>query len=118
MSNNDWGSVLLPMIRKVMPSVLAKEIIGVQPMTGSNGQVFDMTYTVPKSFRLVDHILDGLPPPPDGYLTVDVNWEVARWLKDQPIHMWKFCDVPAYSMSMKRYTISEKLYTMMALRWS
>lgn len=118
MSNNDWSSVLLSTIRKVMPSVLANEVTGVQPMTGATGQVFDIKYEWSKPFRLVDQVLDGLPPPPDGYLTVDVNWEVARWLNNQPIDMWKLCDVPAYSMSMERYTISEKLYTMMALKWS
>lgn len=111
MSNN-WSKVLIPMVRKMMPGIIAQEIVGVQPMSG-----VDQEPVRPK-FRRVDQVPDGLPPPPDGYITVDVGYEVARWLNDQPIHMWKFCDVPAYSMSMERYTVSEQLYTMMALKWS
>ena len=36
--------VLLPLIRSVMPSIIASQIIGVQPMTGSTGSIFGTTY--------------------------------------------------------------------------
>ena len=105
------NSVLIPMIRKIMPAVIAQDIVGVQPMTGG--------ITPPrKKFILLDQTVDNLPAPPDGYVTVDVMGEVARWIEEQAIHMWKFGDVPAYSFGMERYTISEELYTMMALKWS
>lgn len=34
--------VILPMIRRVMPSVIANEIIGIQPMTGPSAQVHSL----------------------------------------------------------------------------
>ena len=34
--------VILPVIRRVMPTVIANEIIGVQPMTGSSSQIFSL----------------------------------------------------------------------------
>ncbi len=33
------NSVILPIIRRVMPAMIAKDIIGVQPMTGPIGQI-------------------------------------------------------------------------------
>ncbi len=35
--------ILLPMIRKVMPTLMAQQIVGVQPMTGM-GSIFDRFY--------------------------------------------------------------------------
>jgi hypothetical protein len=34
--------ILLPMIRKVIPTLIAREIVGVQPMTGPVGQIFSI----------------------------------------------------------------------------
>ena len=110
MNDKNWGSVLIPVIRKIAPTVIAQEIAGVQPMT-------DVFKPRPK-FMLVDQSEDKLPKPPNGYLTVDVAGEVAMGIEEQAIHMWKHGDVPAYAFGMERYTVSEQLYTMMALRWS
>ena len=33
------NKVILPIIRRVMPTVIANEIVGVQPMTGPVGQI-------------------------------------------------------------------------------
>jgi hypothetical protein len=38
----DAVKVLLPMIRNVMPKILAHDLIGVQQMTGPAGQIFTM----------------------------------------------------------------------------
>ena len=34
-----YNKVMLPLIRRVMPTVIANEIMGVQPMTGPVGQI-------------------------------------------------------------------------------
>ena len=36
--------VLIPMIRKTMPDLIAKDIVGVQPMTSEVGEMFSMKY--------------------------------------------------------------------------
>ena len=110
MSDNGWSSELIPMIRKVMPGIIAQEIAGVQPMTD--------IFKPRQKFIKVDQTVDKLPAPPEGYLTVDVAGEVALWIEEQPIYMWKHGDVPAYSFGMERYTVSEQLYTWMSLRWT
>ena len=33
---------LIPVIRKTIPSDLAKSIVGVQPMTGNTGEIFNL----------------------------------------------------------------------------
>lgn len=40
-SNTDW-KVVLPIIRRVMPSVIAQEIIGVQPMTATGNPIHSL----------------------------------------------------------------------------
>ncbi len=36
------NKVILPYIRRVMPAIMAKDIIGVQPMTGPIGKIFTL----------------------------------------------------------------------------
>lgn len=36
--------ILLPQLRKITPSLIASEIVGVQPMTGPAGQIFSMRH--------------------------------------------------------------------------
>ena len=55
--------VILPVIRRVMPTVIANEIVGVQPMTGPVGQIHTLR------IRYADSTSGGatntlLPPPP------------------------------------------------------
>ena len=118
MANNDWNSILLPMIRKTLPGVIAQDIVGVQPMATDVAQVFSIKSKYLEKILIVDQTVDKLPAPPAGHMTVDVDWEVAQWIQKQPIHMWKFGDVPAYSSARERFTVSEQLYTWMTLRWS
>lgn len=35
-----YDSLILPIIRRTMPSIIANDIIGVSPMTGPTGQIF------------------------------------------------------------------------------
>lgn len=37
---DNYTSILIPMVRHVMPTILANEIIGVQPMMGPAGSIF------------------------------------------------------------------------------
>lgn len=36
--------VIMPMIRRVIPDIIASEIIGVQPMVDSTAEIFTMKY--------------------------------------------------------------------------
>lgn len=71
-----------------------------------------------KEFLLIDPVKDKLPPPPDGYVTVDVTYPAFQWLETQPISEWKYDNIPAYSGHMDRFIISERLFTLLVLRWS
>ena len=48
--------VSIPIIRKLIPSIIAKELVGVQPMSTPAGQVFSMgaRYSRPKLFCWID----------------------------------------------------------------
>ena len=38
--DTSFSSVIMPMISKVMPQMIASQIVGVQPMTGPSGMIF------------------------------------------------------------------------------
>jgi len=56
-SNYDWNSdidimmnrrfrkVLLPIIQRVLPSIIAQQLIGIQPMTGPVASVYSLRYS-------------------------------------------------------------------------
>lgn len=89
------NKVLLPIIRRAMPSLLAQEIIGVQPMTGpvASLHTLNVKYPEPKppralpnneamdeweSYRSVDVSVDG---------TVDWDTVKTAMLTKNPAHM-------------------------------
>ena len=47
--------VILPVIRRVMPTVIANEIVGVQPMTGPVGQIHTLRIRYADSSRNYDN---------------------------------------------------------------
>lgn len=51
--------ILIPMIRRTFPVLIASEIVGVQPMSGPTGDVFALRYTNNNVF-MIDSI-PGLP---------------------------------------------------------
>ena len=114
MANSDWVSL----IRNSLPGLIAQEIAGIQPMPSDVAKVFGIKPKYLEKILVVDQTVDKLPAPPAGHMTVDVDWEVSQWIQQQPIHMWKFGDVPAYSGARDRFTVSEQLYTWMTLKFS
>jgi Major capsid protein Gp23 len=41
-SDEVFKKILIPMIRKTLPSMIANDIVGIQPMTGPSGSIFSM----------------------------------------------------------------------------
>ena len=39
---NNWDPVLISLVRRAMPNLIAYDICGVQPMTGPTGLIFAM----------------------------------------------------------------------------
>ena len=105
--------ILIPIIRRIMPTLIAHQIVGVQPMTGPTGSIFGTRR--PKFERLDIDVYDDAIPVPDGYCVVDVNLQVCEWIREQPIHLWKY--VNSDSFIRDRIVIADDLYTALALRW-
>lgn len=116
-----FDKTLIPMIRKLMPISIAKDIVGVQPMTGTNpifqmkdGKVAFKNYTLARNQN--ECVLYDKPD--CTYYAVDVRPIVEEWLIEQPLHMWKNAEeIEDCQMSCTRYIISEELLTWMTLRW-
>lgn len=43
--NRDWTMITLPILRKLNPQLLAKELLGVQPMEHDHAEVFKLKRT-------------------------------------------------------------------------
>lgn len=97
-----WTSVLMPIIKNLTPTLLAADILGVQPMFSAPSYEQASEYT-----EIV----------PDGYLVVNANREVSIWIEEQPLHMWKHGELTNSSVFYDRYIISEQLFTWLKMRW-
>ena len=97
--------ILLPMIRKVMPAIIAHDIVGVQPIN-----------LTPPKWKPVPVYSE---PIPDGYVVIDANREISAWIEEQALHMWKHAELQQLTPGFfDRYIISEELLAWLTLRWS
>lgn len=94
--------IMIPMIRKVMPSLIAQRIVGVQPMTNNLG-IFNQFFE--KKFNKKYW-------PYQYYVNVDVFSEVERWCWDR--FKGRYWNNYGRMFVFKR----EKDYTMFLLRWA
>ena len=102
---SETKNLLIPMIRKVMPKIIAQDIVGVQPMI--------------KPKMLPKFIVLDVQDVPDGHYALEVDFEVQHWIAQQPVHMWKYFDGPEdMRIDRHRYLVSEQLYNWMLMRWS
>ena len=120
-THSKMKSVLLPVIKNLDPTILANDIVGVQPMTGNVGQAFSLNMKKLKtpSYFVIEESLDDFPHVPDGHVVIDADVIVGPWIEEQPIHMWKQVDGYNSGLSARdRYIISEELLTWLHMRWS
>ena len=90
---------LIPIIRKIIPTVVAQDIIGVQPMSS----LFE-------PYKIVNE------KNTDGTVTIDANDVVAAWIWSQPVDAWT--SVGSFSWPYYRYYITQELLTLLALKWA
>jgi hypothetical protein len=111
-------AIILPILRKSLSSMIASQIVDVQPMTAPTGQIFTMRtrYENPKNFKLLStDDYDEDVHVPNDYCVVEVSYAVNLWIEEQDISLWKPVD-DVYAGW--RYVISNEFFTVMALKWS
>ena len=113
-SLEEFRKIMLPMIRKILPTTIAQEIVGVQPMASSMSSVFtkQLTYQV---------LEDGWEKTcPAGHVAIMTNVQIAHWIEQQPVHMWKYIDLEKDGREFQLNThffISDQLLTWLKMRW-
>jgi hypothetical protein len=70
-------SILMPIIRNVMPNVIANHITGVQPMTGAAGKIFNL-----RSNYRDEHTFNPNYWPHVKTLPWDKMFKAERWCYD------------------------------------
>jgi len=109
------NNIIMPMIKKVIPDLIANDIIDIQPMTGAVGKIHTLRVKysddlLPEAkFVLVEESLFAEP----GRCVVDVDPEVEQWIKTHAVDQWHAVSIP-----FGRYVVSEELFVILALRWS
>jgi hypothetical protein len=120
MNNKDLAKIMLPMIRKVAPSLIAQDIVGVQPMQAPVGQVFTMNASFNKIITY-EVLTEGWEKVcPAGHSAIMVNVEIANWIEHQPVHMWKYIDLSKDGktfITATHFFVSNELLTWLKLRW-
>ena len=120
------NKILIPLIRKLTPKLIADEIVGVQPMTTSVDSIFDM-YNKDKK----DQVLIGYSPEYDQPYWAQPELgglfsrrqqryeEIDEWVKKtfgESNEGWKN---PRWSASNRKYWFKyEKDRTLFVMRWS
>jgi hypothetical protein len=119
--------IIASLIKKCTPTLIAYNIAGVQPMTEPVGKIHtlrvrynsDFSYLDWK-FKIVsrtDYSVNETYTIPDGYLVIDViDTSIQKWIKDQPIHLWK--EIESTNYAYDRYFITEELCTYITLKWA
>ena len=102
---------ILNMARRVIPTMIANDIISVQPMTAPTRQIFTLRtrYSQERQFELV--VDDNFTQ--EGWCLIDVSFTVADWIITNPVDQW----VAVESHKEPRYIITDELFTMLALRF-
>ena len=107
-------SVILPIIRNVIPDIIAAEICNVQPIPAAN-----MINPFSKKWERI-----GKYMPTDDWVYNVRSSEIQVWVEEQPIHMWKFyeatdsLDLPLSALIGENYIFSEEMEAWFQLRWS
>ena len=96
--------ILLPMIRKLHPQIVAQDIVGVQPM----GEIAKWERASNYS-----HL-----PIPDGYTHINVNREIAQWIEEQPLYQWRHGELGRLAGFYDSFIVSEELLSWLTLRWA
>lgn len=111
----------IPILRKLMPAIIAKDIVGVQPMAKTNsifqmkdGTVGFKNYTL--ALNQNECVLYDTPE--QMYYAVDVRPIVEEWLLIQPLHLWKYAEeTEDCHFACTRYVVCEELLTWMTVKW-
>ena len=101
--------ILLPMIRKVMPTMMANSILGVQPMTGPGSSIFNHYYgkkEYNKKYWPYQYTIN------DDYLRDFIVRDAERWCWDR--FKGRYWSNHGRNFVFKR----EKDAVMFALRWA
>ena len=97
------------MIRKIMPSVIATDLISVQPMSTPGGLVFPMF-----TFAVLDHAeLDT----GETWYTVRVNGKIRQWLMDEYVNGPDYIIVDSDNR-VNCVDIPERILLVLQLKWA
>lgn len=113
-------NIMMPLIQKLMPSLIAQQIIGVQPMTGPTGSIFTMRYADPNIDKFHKK-----------YKFSRAKWYIAEFDEKDYSEVDKWCTAQfgphpkrpdAWSRWIHKYESSihfrdEKDYVLFVLRW-
>jgi hypothetical protein len=74
--------IVIPMIRKTMPSLIAQDIVGVQPMPHNTGKIFSVKSNYDGIKSLAKYLNKNYWPHQYTFKDTISNKEVERWCYD------------------------------------
>ena len=108
----EYRKIMMPMIRNIYPSLIANDIIGVQPMTSAAGNLFVMS-DIGSYTRMVITKMDNHW---NCHCSALKSIEILEWLKNiDPSLYWSYQRRPYSDFYVNFY--DEESITMFKLRW-
>lgn len=101
--------IIIPLIRKIVPNLIAQNLVGVQPMTAPSGMAYTMKSPWAASYNVIRQIIDS-----------DSKWayeiaatpEVRAWIQESFILGVDFDEAAPYVL------MTESTYLLLKLKWS
>jgi hypothetical protein len=107
--DKEWMPSVIAMLRKFIPKTIAQEIAGVQPMS------------VQPKFLTYQVLTEGWEKVcPTGHTAIKTNIQIAAWIEQQPVHMWKYIDLESNGKTYaigSHFFVSDQLLTWLKMRW-
>ena len=103
MSEQKFDPVLIPILRNVMPAIIAEELCSVQPTSGNTS----------KGWVTLGEYM------PEGKKLYSVRrLEIREWIESFDRTKWRTDDTHAFKVIDHCYLLSDELETLFLLRWS
>ncbi|HET8688564.1 MAG TPA: hypothetical protein VFM18_18275 [Methanosarcina sp.] len=106
--------VLISLVRQHMPTLLAQQVVGVQPMTTNTGSIFGVntTFNPRPPFSVIDSSILNTG---ETWHTVVVNNEVYQWLQETYANHEDYANLQSNSGII--VDIPDRILVMIQLRW-
>lgn len=99
MSNPSLSSIMMPLMRTVMPKMIANELVGVQPLSGPSGQIYGRQFRMKRKRKMREQL--------HGFTFLGTVFQYMRTLPKEEIEvLWLKDNIEFYKEAIKQGNVN------------